>query len=115
MALKISGHSDDLVCIDGDVSEEFDVYKNGGVDLLVGCHEPQQGQNSYGVIVRMTYAKDERALWSTEISQIGEDVLCPWEVALTFEGYSPTVHISCPPGTPVFAHQFGKWVPVNGD
>lgn len=117
MALKISGYSDDLVCIDGDISEEFDVYgRTGGkLEILVGYPEPQQGQNSHGVLVTMAYAEDDRAVWSAKISQIDEDVLCPWEVSLTFEGYSPTVHINCPPGTPVFAFRWGKWVPVNGN
>jgi hypothetical protein len=113
--LTVTGHSDDIVFIDGDIQSEYDVYRLGKLDILVGCCEPQQGGNSHGVIITMMYGEGDKALWSAKVSQIDEDVLCPWEVTLTFAGYSPTVHINCPPNTPCFVFLHGKWVPVNGD
>lgn len=116
--LQVSGHSDDIVCLDGAKDEELYTDNQGKVELLIGQSEATQGQDAHGLRVTMTYGV-EMAVWSATISQIDEDTKCPWSVSLTFQGYSPTVTIDCGEDTPVFVRKHGSWVNIenlrNGD
>ena len=98
MGLKIYGHSDDLVEIDGDVRDEVDCYDKG-VNLVVGRAEAIEGKNAEGLRVGMRYGKG--GCWEARISPIDEDVPCPWPVSVTVERYTAVVTIDCPPGTPI--------------
>lgn len=114
MTLRISGHSDDIVILEGFLDEELCTDINGVVKLLIGEANSKQGQDSHGLRVDMTYGA-EAAIWSATISQIDEDIKCPWSVSLTFQGYSPTVTIDCPEGTPVhfWNSRSKKWQNTN--
>jgi hypothetical protein len=94
--LKIYGASDDLVEIEGIVSEELGAYDKPRV-VTVGDRE------TGGCVVVAEYAVENRAgVWSMSVSQIDEDVPIPWPVSIAVEhGYSVAVVIDCPSGTKV--------------
>jgi hypothetical protein len=111
MTLKIYGHSDDVVCLEG--RKDFELYNDidGRLQLMIGNPNPEQNKDSSGVMVTMTYGAEDKAVWSATVFQLDEDIECPWSVSLTFKGYSPTVTIDCPDDTPVFYRnkRTGKW------
>jgi len=102
MAIRIYGASDDLVEIEGDVTDEV----NPGSSITVGTA-------AAGVVVKMRYGKRKgAAVWEAVVGQIDEGVPIPWAVTisgLASQGdnrdhprdYTAIVDIACPPGTPV--------------
>lgn len=93
--LRIYGASDDLVEIEGDVSEEL------------GARDRQRtitiGDDKGGLRVIAKYAPGSRAVWRLSVEPIDEEVPIPWpvHVELAEPGYSCAVVVDCPPGTPV--------------
>lgn len=92
--IKIYGHSDDIVCIKGDIDDEvYPKGKKGEVIVTVG------GEGE-GVEVVSCY--DRHGCWSFALRLIDEDVPMPWPVRIEVaHSYSLAVVIDCPPGTPV--------------
>jgi hypothetical protein len=91
--LHILGHSDDVVCIEGDVNDEI----SPGRTITVGT-------SMQGMYVKLAYSPKphNNACWRGYIQQIGEGVpMFPCEVGVTDSGYSVLFTIYCPPGTPV--------------
>jgi hypothetical protein len=96
--LKIYGHSDDLVEIEGVHEDEIGCYDQS-VILMVGTE-------SAGVIVEMNYEND--GCWSAKLKRVGEGCPIPWNISIVpeqrldlSEGYSIAVKIDCPAGVPV--------------
>jgi hypothetical protein len=95
MPFKISGHSDDIVCISGDVEDEV----SNGANIVIGIAEASEGQDAFGIRVKMRYVKG--GVWQAGIEPIDEDVACPWPVTVTVERYTAVVNVDCPAGTPI--------------
>lgn len=93
--LRISGHSDDVVCLEGIVSDEI----GDRMVVIVGNPDAQEGQDAYGIKVKMRYVNG--GVWAATVEPIGEDVKCPWDVKVEVHKYTSIVTIDCPEGTPV--------------
>jgi len=98
--LRIYGASDDLVEIEGIVSDELGAYERARTITV--------GDTSGGVVVRVEYAVANRAgVWSVAFEPIDEDVPIPWPISVKLNairdgrGYSTEASIDCPAGTPV--------------
>jgi hypothetical protein len=96
--IRIYGTSDDIVEIDGDVSEELSAYTTPRVITV--------GDANGGLCVVVEYAPahvNTGGNWRIAVELIGEDVPIPWPVSMEVREcpYSPTLVIDCPPGTPV--------------
>jgi hypothetical protein len=90
MAIRIYGHSDDCIEIEGDVDDELGAYDRERCITVGGEGE--------GIEVRVSY----HGTWRFAVSMIDEDVPCPWSIRIEPKhGYSQQVVIDCPPGTPV--------------
>jgi hypothetical protein len=98
--IEISGHSDDVVCIGGDVNDEV----APGAILLVGTKQA-------GVEVKMQYLST--GVWAARVSQVDDGAPIPWPVSICESEptglkdnrtppYTVVVRIDCPPGTPVY-------------
>lgn len=103
--LKISGHSDDVVSIEGDIEDEVKERQR----ITVGT--PEMG----GVIVTMRYGVGGTAVWQASIRQLDEKVVVIWPVrVVTAEnGYSVAVEVECPLGTPVMCGKI-RWLTGEG-
>lgn len=102
--LRIYGASDDLVELEGIVSDEVNHVGGGPVRLRIG-------DDTGGLFVVMKYSAGPGAVWSARIEQIEDDVPIPWPVTVRTQdpqnhcgvaGYTVIVEIGCPEGTPVF-------------
>lgn len=94
--LKISGASDDIIDLKGIVNDEV----NGdGANIIVGKPDASEGEDAFGVRVKMRYAKG--GIWAATIEPLGDDVKCPWPITVSIENYSAVVTIDCPEGTEV--------------
>lgn len=92
--IKIYGHSDDVVVIDGDIREELGAFNDERVITI--------GGEGAGLEVVASYGKGNGGVWQFTLRQVDEDVGVPWSVSITTEHtYSLAVVIDCPPGTPV--------------
>jgi len=93
--LRIYGHSDDCVEIEGDVNDEIGAFERARVITIGGEGE--------GVIVRAAYAPDSSAgVWRLSVELVEEGVPCPWPIRIEpRHSYSQQIVIDCPPGTPV--------------
>ena len=60
MQVEVSGHSDDIVHVDGDLQEEFDAYKT--VFLHFGD----------GTVLEASYAQHKKYYWRIEVLKSGE-------------------------------------------
>lgn len=89
MSIILSGHSDDIVSIGGDVSEE--IYAE---DQAITVGTKADG----GCLVRIKLGA--HGCWEATISLLDEDVAIPWPVEVTSSGYSVVVEVDCPAGTP---------------
>lgn len=103
--LKISGASDDIVCLDGHgIDDEVDCYDRN-VLITVGWPEAAEGRDSQGLYVLMRYAPSwhPEGVWTAEVAPLDEDVEIPWPVTVTLggRGYSAEVEIDLPEGVPV--------------
>lgn len=78
--IKIYGHSDDVVVIDGDVREELGAYDRVRTIKIGGWIGGLEVVTEYGVTT---------GVWQLSVRQIDDDVPMP------------AVVIDCPPGTPV--------------
>ena len=98
--IRIYGASDDLVEIEGDVSDEVSQLRW----ILIG-------DETRGVRVRMKYAatKTSDGVWEGRVEQVKEGVpMFPITIDEAEPGghpdprsYSVRINIDCPPGTPV--------------
>ena len=92
--LRIYGHSDDLVEIEGDVNEELNT---DNAVLLIGR------EDDGGLVARVSYAHNNRAaVWGVSVEPVDEEVPIPWPVGIKLEpehGYSAVLIVSSPPGT----------------
>jgi len=94
--LKISGHSDDIINLEGIVNDEV----NGdGANIIVGKQSASEGEDAFGIKIKMRYVKG--GVWAATIEPLDDDVKCPWPVSVTIENYSAVVAIDCPKGTNV--------------
>lgn len=100
--LKIYGASDDLVRLEGLISDEIGCY-NQDVRIKVGTDDG-------GLRVTMRYGAQHSAVWSAEVAQIDEDIPIPWPVTVKTQGrrdddvgYSVAIVVDCPDDTPVAA------------
>lgn len=105
--LRIYGHSDDCIEIEGDVREE--IYANDDEAVLL------VGRDDAGVVVTVTYApRLGVGVWRVGFEPIDEEVPIPWPVRVELEpekGYSAVGVIECPPGTLVRkAREDGGWM-----
>ncbi len=96
--LEIYGSSDDLVELEGMVTDEIGCYDRWAVITV--------GNSEGGLIVRGIYGiprQTKEAVWSFAIEPISEDVPIPWPISIELDknGYSPRIKIDCPPLTPV--------------
>lgn len=122
--LTIYGSSDDLVEIEGHVSDEVNVYDP--VDIIVGWPEAAQAREAAGVAVRFEYGPSWHSglgVWAATVVQLAEDVLVPWPVRIeqvtrhndAGRGYSVRVVIECPDDVPVCVRSDGRddrvWTP----
>lgn len=90
--IRIYGHSDDVVCIDGDVRDELGAYDRERTITVGGEGE--------GLEVTAVYS--DSGTWQFSLRQLDEDVPMPWGVRIVPEhAYSLAVIVECPPGTPV--------------
>jgi hypothetical protein len=88
--IRIYGHSDDCICLDGDIVDEVGAYDEGRTITIGGEGE--------GLEVRAEYV----GVWKFTLNQVDADVPVPWPIRVETEhGYSLAVVIECPPGTPV--------------
>ena len=100
--LRIYGHSDDNVEIEGWLREEIGCYDEP-VRIEIGS--PMSG----GIAVVAEYAAGHRggATWSIAFAPLDEEVPCPWDVEFDPEGngkgYSFGLIVHCPKGTPIRA------------
>lgn len=115
--LTLSGHSDDIVCLEGIVTDEFHPQAGQPARFLVGTTDAAPGVDAHGVYVVMDYAPDEHtreSVWTAAIVPLDEGVTCPWTISAAVppnpggpsnSGSSttgtPRVTIHCPAGTPV--------------
>lgn len=85
--ILIRGHSDDVVCIEGDVTDET----SAGKSIRIG----------QVIVVSMHYMSG--GVWGARVRQAGDGMGFPWPVAIVagHGRYSVEVRIDCPPGTPV--------------
>lgn len=90
--LKIYGHSDDIVELDGIVEESIQALAN---DVCVKIGDEKAG----GIWVYMTYD----SLWTAAVSLIDENIPIPWPVLIKGDGHTIVVEIMCPKGTKVKA------------
>lgn len=95
--ITISGHSDDVVCIEGDVSDEV----SPGKTILIG-------DATRGVRVKMKYGCGRAAVWRGCVEQVDEGIpMFPVSIIAgdpsggAARTYTVKVVIDCPPGTPV--------------
>ncbi len=101
--LKISGYSDDIVSIEGDISDEISAMKRVAT-LVIGSNA------TGGLVVRMAYSPkwSPDSTWVATVAQVTEDAEIPWPVRIVHGRkdsgdvyHSVVVEIDCPPGTPV--------------
>lgn len=93
--IKIYGHSDDLVEIEGDIEDELCAYEDGRIITIGGEGE--------GVVIRAEYAPEGSAgVWRFSVELVDDGVPCRWKIEIEPKHeYSQQVVIHCPPGTPV--------------
>ncbi len=95
--LKIYGHSDDTLCVEGgppDCPDDADTCAADGVHVEVNIG----GQ----LIVRGFYCVswNQPGTWCLAVQQVQEDIAIPWAVRIEPEhGYSCAVLVDCPPET----------------
>ena len=91
--IRMYGHSDDIVYIDGDAQHEI----GAGVPVSITSKDPEEG----GVVVRLDYVNP--GVWEARIRQLAEDLPIPWPVRVSNRHeYSVLVEIDCPhPGVGV--------------
>lgn len=100
--LTFTGHSDDVLTIGGDDSDE------------VGCYDKEAqilvGSIAEGVRVRAVYAPESSgAVWRISAELTEEDALFPWPVRYERgHGYSLSLVIDCPKGTRWADERSGK-------
>lgn len=117
--VEIYGASDDLIEIEGGVSEELNRVRSPQATVTFGRRgtDADAGHDDGGVIVKIRYAPKWHSdgVWTAEIAQLGDEVPIPWPVSVrhgmrtNYEngrpvqgtGYSVIVRVECPAGTPV--------------
>jgi hypothetical protein len=101
--LKIYGHSDDTLELNGDRDDTIGCYSSS-VMLTVGEIEAKAGEDAVALRVHARHAHGLfGGTWSFEVGMVDEDILLPdWEIRLENQhGYSPALIIECPIGTKV--------------
>lgn len=84
------GASDDLLELDGDMSDEFEAYNGAAVKLNSLCGE---------MLITAIYAPRciRAPVWSIGIAPVDEDVPIPdWPITMGASGYSAILTIECP-------------------
>jgi len=90
--IKIYGHSDDVVVIDGDITDELGAFDRERVITIGGEGE--------GLQITVEYSNT--GTWQFALRQLDEDVPMPWPIRVVPEhAYSLAVIVDCPPETPV--------------
>ncbi len=110
--LRFRGHSDDLACIDGNISDEIQSI-GCNVRFTIGWPEASAGEPARGIMLTLVYAAGAKATWAAFVEQIDEGVLCPWLVSVCTppddsgpgRPYSVDVVVKCPAGTPVLVER----------
>lgn len=97
MSLNIYGASDDLVEIEGHVTEEIGCFQRP-VKLEIGTRE------TGGLRVIAVYAPkgSKYGVWRLSVEPLDEDIVVPWPVSVETKGYSCVIRIHCPDDVPVF-------------
>lgn len=103
--LEIYGASDDLVELEGHISDEIDCYDRNVV-ITVGRINVDSPQASRGVYVIMRYSPSylNNGCWTAEIAPLEENAGIPWPIKVELEPnrrYSVLVKIDCPNDVPV--------------
>lgn len=110
--IKISGHSDDIVSLEGCIDDEIECC-SARVRVKIGSPEASPGHDAAGVMVTMAYGgTDSGAVWAATIEPFDDGVPVPWAVSVEFKAYSPVVRVGCPEGTPIVAERSyggGAW------
>jgi hypothetical protein len=95
MALRISGHSDDIVEVKGCGLHDEISASRGVARVTVGTH-------AGGIVVTMKYGAG--GTWVATLSQVPDgdrEPQVPWPVLVSSERYSIVIVIDCPDDTPV--------------
>lgn len=108
--LRLSGSSDDLVCLEGVLEDEIEALDRI-VRLVVGG-TPDEATPAAGVVVDLEYGGAGcGAVWSARVMQVAEGAPIPWDVRFVVAApvsthatpYSVAVELDCPAGTVVRA------------
>lgn len=112
--LKISGHSDDIVCANVSVSRACPdcggEVQDGLYEGTVVEKEDEIGAYNQDLIfyvgdekgaVAIVYGYSANGCWFATVGLVDEDIEIPWPVSIKSEGYAVVVEIDCPIGTPV--------------
>lgn len=87
--IQIYGHSDDLVEVEGEVSDEYGAYRRAAV-LRIDDHA-----NNTAAIITGEYGK-RNGVWSFSVEQVDEGIpLPPIKISTHENGYSPLLTIEC--------------------
>lgn len=87
--IRIYGHSDDCIEIEGSVKDEIGAWDKPRAITITD----RIGQ---GVRVLAQYAPGDAAVWRFSVEQLDEDVPVPWPIRITpAHGYSVAVEIDC--------------------
>lgn len=102
--LKIYGASDDLVEIEGHVTDEIGCYDKN-VLLTIGWPNEETPQMGRGLYVLMRYSPPHfnHGCWTAELSPLEEEAEIPWPVSIKLgrRGYTVEINIECPDDVPV--------------
>lgn len=89
MILQIYGSSDDLVEVEGDVTDEYYVYDRAA---WLRIDDPATGMS---VIITGEYGKHS-AVWTFSVEPVGDGVpMIPVKFTAHENGYSPLLTIAC--------------------
>lgn len=99
MSIDIYGASDDLVEIEGHVSEEIGAY-----DKRVAIEVGTMATGGLRVLAEYSPKDSTVGVWRMSVEPLDEDVRIPWpvQVDMSERGYSCVVRVVCPDDTPVF-------------
>lgn len=87
--IQIYGHSDDLIEIEGAVSDEYSAYEKIAI-LRIDDH-----YNKTSVIIIGEYGK-RAGVWTFSVEPVEEDIqLPPIRIATHENGYSPLLTVEC--------------------
>lgn len=87
--IQIYGYSDDLVEVEGDVSDEYSVYDRAA---WLRIDDPVDGTS---VIITGEYGKHS-AVWTFSVEPVGDGVpMMPVKILAHENGYSPLLTIEC--------------------